>query len=736
MSLAAGESQAPDAVSQDAAWTDAESPDAVPFDPDETPSTPMPVYVHPGDELVLVEPILSDCDQPAVATETTRTDTISSWETYFDPDIDLDSQADTVFLNMESGIIAGVQPRDSADSGAQAASKSTREKIVYTPLPFPVSLGEKYELTGLIACGGTATVYQATHRAKKHMVAVKLPDMRNDYNGHLARKFRAAAVAWSRLRSARIAAVQEFGIADNNTPFLVMEFVDGKTLAEILDEQKSLPPERFVEVFDQVCRALRVAHQAGIPHRDIKPSNILIAEKNGLWITKVSDFGIVKQIENSAGIDLSRIGEVYGTPQYMSPEQCMGRQPDIRSDMFALGCVMYQAATGTLPGGGDNLMQTLQKRLTESPKSFQELGITFPKHLERAIFNCLERDPDRRCQSVDKVQRELLRGWKRRVKAIVKRIRRIQPREVKAMLTSVAVLGLIGTGIWLGWMYLQPYNAPQHWQKYEEALQNHDDRKATSNLVSIIENAPVDPRLTTTAYLYATDLARRGNFARAEDILESQVKNFGKSKMKQLEKANTLILYGGVLTKQGNDFTARPVYEQLVALQRTYKSSNVTTGQAHQYLGDIATREKRPADAAHHYRKAIQLFGNEAGWVAGAAANYASLLQEQRNYADAERMFTLAKESWLKANGTKSTTTVYGTTLLGQFYLKTRRLEGAKDNFRESLQMLRGLTKDSQYLTERARLLANYTLLLKRQRRLKDLPKIEALLPRQRYISD
>lgn len=736
----AADAPSPDSVPEESAdpadaWPYAQFPGESSFDPDVTPTTPMPVYVDPASDPALLEPIRSDFDRHVVASELNSLG--NAWETYLTPDaIDLDEQLemDTVFLNMESGIVAGAEHLrlDAADS-----SKTSRSRIVYAELPFPPALAEKYEPLGVIACGAMATVYSAKHRRKGHMVAIKILDIQNGSDGHLVKRFRDAAKAWSRLRSPHIVALQEFGITQQNpVAYLVMEYVDGKTLADILEEQQTLPAERFVEVFDQVCRALRKVHQTGGLHRDVKPSNIMIVERKGFWLTKVSDFGIVKQIENSFGIDISRIGAVYGTPAYMSPEQCMGRQADRRSDMFSLGCVMYEAATGTIPGGGENVLQTVQKRLTETAKPLSELGITYPKHLEKAILHCLERDPERRLQNVDRLQRELLRGWKRRVKAVVRRIRRLQAKDFKAAASALAVVGALGAAGWLGALYLTPYNAPLHWQRYEEALQNHDDRKATSNLLSIIENAPTDSRLTTTVYLYATDLAKRGNYARAVDILEAQTKNFGKTKMKPIEQANSLFLYGGVLSKQGNDPTARAVFEQLVTLQQTYRSNNVTTGQAHQYLGDIAFRDKRPADAAHHYRKAIQLFGNEAGWVAGAAANYAALLMELRNYTDAERLYTLAKNSWLKAHGPKNATSVYGTTLLGQFYLKARRYDKAEDNFRESLQMLRSLskegkegTKDGQYLAERQRLLSSYTALLKRQRRLSDLPKIEGLLP-------
>jgi serine/threonine protein kinase len=599
-------------------------------------------------------------------------------------------------------------------------------------LPFPELLSEVYAPVGVIGGSGMTSVYLAVHKKRDQPVAVKLFDTRRDKERRLVKKFLDEARRACKLTGDNIVTIFESGVAED-TPFLVMEFVEGRTLADILNQQGTLSDERFVEVFEQVCLGLREGHRAGIVHRDIKPSNILIAEKeDGSWLVKLADFGISKSTDNTAGIDLNlnKMGDVHGTPFYMSPEQCMGRPADKRSDIFSLGCVMYETATGSLPTCGDNLTETVRARLTETPKTFGQLQIKFNKKLEKLTLKCLHKDLNARYKNVDEVLKDLLK-CKKRKKVPRKFSLKSAVRNVKCLVAvagSVALVGAVGT--FISWK-LAPFDMPGHWQRYREAVTQHDDRKAATTLLAIIDNKPSDTSWTTPGFLYSQDLAKRGLNSGAEDILAAMVKQLPKTKIAPAERARILKLYGDVLVKQGNDLTGKQVYEQLVALQRTYKSDAIITGIAEQALGDIAKRERRPADAADHYQKAIMLYRNNPAYMGGVADNYAALLHEQGNFAEAEKYFDFAKKAFLKSFGPKSAFSVYGTTLLGEFYLKNRKPALAEDNFRESLSMLKNVDKkDAEYEVERVRLRDLYRQLLKQTHREKDLPKIEASLSR------
>lgn len=595
-------------------------------------------------------------------------------------------------------------------------------------LPFPELLLEAYAPVGVIGGSGMTSVYLAVHKKRDQPVAVKLFDTRRDKDRRLVKKFLDEARRACKLTGDNIVTIFESGVAED-TPFLVMEFVEGRTLAEILKQQGPLNEERFVELFEQVCLGLREGHRAGIVHRDIKPSNILIAEKeDGSWLVKLADFGITKSADNTAGIDLHKVSEVQGTPFYMSPEQCMGRLADKRSDIFSLGCVMYETATGVLPTCGNNLTETVRKRLTETPQPFEQLQIKFNKKLEKLTLKCLSKDLGTRYRIVDDVLKDLLKCKKRR-RVPRKFSLKSTVRNVKAMAAILGSVGLVGAvGSFIAWK-LAPFDMPGHWQRYRDAVAQHDDRKAATTLLAIIDNKPADSSWNTTGFQFSQDLAKRGLNSGAEDILATMVKQFSKTKMAPAEKARVLKLYGDVLVKQGNDLTGKQVYEQLVALQRTYKSDAITTGIAEQALGDIAKRERRPADAADHYQKAIMLYRDSPAYMGGVADNYAALLHEQGNFAEAEKYFDFAKKAFLKSCGPKNAFSVYGTTLLGEFYLKNRKPVLAEDNFRESLSMLKNISKkDAEYEVERVRLRDLYRQLLKQVHREKDLPKIEAAL--------
>lgn len=178
---------------------------------------------------------------------------------------------------------------------------------------------------------------------------------------------------------------------------ITMEYVEGRSLSEAVQGEGKLPLERFYKVFADVCAGLAHAHRKGVVHRDNKPSNILIQEAAaGEETAKLADFGLAKALVGEPGQEISQTGEILGTPLYMSPEQCMGATAGKPSDIYSLGCVMYECLTGQPPIKGANFLETVWYRLNEKPKSWKD-GIfvplrfpwrrPFPGHRERCT-NC------------------------------------------------------------------------------------------------------------------------------------------------------------------------------------------------------------------------------------------------------------------------------------------------------------------------------------------------------------
>lgn len=267
------------------------------------------------------------------------------------------------------------------------------------------TIGDKYEILAVIGGGAMGLVYKARHMLMKRVVAVKMlhPNMLPDAGTVM--RFKKEAEALSCLNHPNILTVFDFGISTQGQPYLVTDYLEGQTLGELLESSELVPWQRTVRIFMQVCSALSHAHKNGVVHRDIKPSNIMLTEfEDQQDFVKILDFGIAKVIteetENSS--QLTRTGEVFGSPLYMSPEQCRGKTLDARSDMYSLGCVMFRTLTGQPAFFGQDLVECLYKHVNEAAPSLREVApeAEIPEDLEQIVLKCLAKNPDDRYQSM------------------------------------------------------------------------------------------------------------------------------------------------------------------------------------------------------------------------------------------------------------------------------------------------------------------------------------------------
>jgi eukaryotic-like serine/threonine-protein kinase len=251
-------------------------------------------------------------------------------------------------------------------------------------------LARRYRLVRRVARGGMAEVWEAVDEILTRPVAVKilLPHLAADEA--FVTRFRREAVAAARLSHPHIVAVYDTW-TDDGYEGIVMELVRGTTLRAVLDEQGALPPRRVAAVGAQVADALDVAHRGGLIHRDVKPGNILLTEDGRVLVT---DFGIAKASEATS--DLTEVGQVVGTAKYLSPEQVEGRPLDPRSDIYALGVVLYEAATGRPPFAADNVTATALARLHAPPTSPRTLRADLPPALEAIVMRAMARRPEDR----------------------------------------------------------------------------------------------------------------------------------------------------------------------------------------------------------------------------------------------------------------------------------------------------------------------------------------------------
>lgn len=263
---------------------------------------------------------------------------------------------------------------------------------------------EKYELLELIGGGGTGLVYRAKHCVIGNVVALKLlyPHLiaRNDIIKRFTQEARSAGI----LSHENIIVIHDFGQNDLGQPYLVMELIEGESLSDIIKARGKLPASHAIDLFLQTCEGIAHAHDKGVVHRDIKPSNILTAKQaDGSVQVKVVDFGLAKPTHAEGGLEsITQTGEVFGSPPYMSPEQCRGSKADERSDVYALGCVFFEMLMGNPPFSGSTAIQTIMQQVSAEPPHLERTDIAQSaiKKLDDIIQRCLAKSPKDRYQTV------------------------------------------------------------------------------------------------------------------------------------------------------------------------------------------------------------------------------------------------------------------------------------------------------------------------------------------------
>ncbi len=274
----------------------------------------------------------------------------------------------------------------------------------------------KYEVLSVLGKGGMSVVYKTRHVHMEKILALKLLNQELTNDEVARERFRREASAASSLSHQNVVVVHDFGFteAEPKQAYLVMDCLEGSSLSDLIESQGTIPLSRAIEVFKQGLDGLEHAHKKGIIHRDIKPSNlVVIPEDDGTDLVKLVDFGIAKaapQEGEKQRQQLTQTGEIFGSPLYMSPEQCNGRGMDPRSDIYSFGCLMYETVAGIPPLIGDTYINTVVKHLQEQPPPFSKTApqSQIPAALEAVIMKCLEKDPDRRYGSVAELRQALL----------------------------------------------------------------------------------------------------------------------------------------------------------------------------------------------------------------------------------------------------------------------------------------------------------------------------------------
>ncbi len=279
-----------------------------------------------------------------------------------------------------------------------------------TPIAEELSPGSvlagRYEILEAVSGGAMGRIYKAKHKLMKRKVAIKTMLPQLVASGAALKRFQQEAESLSALSHPNILSVFDFFISDDGQPYLVMDFLEGTNLEQERIAHGAMPATRVVHIFRQVCDALAAAHAADIIHRDVKPSNIMLVRVGvDTDFVKVIDFGIAKILAPNDDSDgkLTATGDTFGTPQYMSPEQCRAKVPDARSDVYSLGCVMYTALTGKPPFSADDPMQCMYMHVNEAPPDFAA-ELNCPAELKQVVFKAMAKEAVDRFQNMEEMR--------------------------------------------------------------------------------------------------------------------------------------------------------------------------------------------------------------------------------------------------------------------------------------------------------------------------------------------
>jgi serine/threonine-protein kinase len=285
------------------------------------------------------------------------------------------------------------------------------------PLSDPLvgsTVAGRYKVIKLLGEGGMGQVYLAEHSAIEKRIALKVLRAEYAHKGDIVTRFQQEAISASRIKHPNVLDVFDFGQLENGCFYLAMEFLDGNDLADELQRARVLTAPRALPIAMQICRALQAAHSKGVVHRDMKPENVFLQRTaDGEEIVKIVDFGIAQlkptneeaHAESTKHRKLTKTGMIFGTPEYMAPEQASGKHADLRCDIYAVGIILYELFTGTVPFTGETFLGVLTRHLNEVPAPMRTVfpDLQISGELEQVIMRALAKDPLQRFQSMNEL---------------------------------------------------------------------------------------------------------------------------------------------------------------------------------------------------------------------------------------------------------------------------------------------------------------------------------------------
>ena len=313
----------------------------------------------------------------------------------------------------------------------------------------PGDLLDHYRIESLVARSGMASIFKATDTRDGRTVAIKIPHPEMEADAVLFDRFKRERDIGQKLDHPGVMKVYKDG--EHRRVYMVMEWVDGTLLRNMIAQQKKFPPERAARIAARVCEALDYIHSHGVTHRDMKPENIMVDADDRI---KLIDFGIAGS-EGSRRLTFAKLSNVMGTPDYISPEQVKSKRGDARSDIYAVGVMLYEMLTGKLPFTGNNAFLIMNDRLLNNPMPPREIDPAITPQLQEIVYRALERDPANRYPTAREFAHDLehqdevgvadrleLKDWQKRRTHWPKRI-------LNYALLALIPVGIFGLLLWV-----------------------------------------------------------------------------------------------------------------------------------------------------------------------------------------------------------------------------------------------------------------------------------------------
>lgn len=496
-----------------------------------------------------------------------------------------------------------------------------------------------YKILDVIGRGGMGIVYKAKDQLMDRIVAIKMLHAHLLGDEHSKQRFQQEARAASCIGHPNVITAFDFGLADSRQPYLVMDFLQGKSLSDVIEAEGPLSPERAVTVFIQACDALATAHEKGVLHRDLKPSNIMLVEtREERDFVKIVDFGIAKLLPHSGKEfqQLTQTGEVFGSPLYMSPEQFLGGKLDERTDIYAMGCVMYEALTGKPPIMGEHVLETMYKHLNEMPQRFSATSPDrkISEKIEAIIFRALEKEPDMRYQSMSALRDDLQltrKGFKDRrplkvkLQAFLHTLKRAQRKHAdmaSTVLISV-LLVFIGIAVYWSWTLSARSGQDSQWkqlkQEGQEAYRLEDlgtafQKFSLAAKVAKDNFGEEDPRYTDTLKRLAWVLESRGKYADARriyaEINKLTPEDVAKVKLAQIAYAGLSAGWTETLGKTGVEAGLK---RAALTIDKYFGPTDPGLVPLLEKRGELFKEQRQFADAENEYMRIISIMTETEG---------------------------------------------------------------------------------------------------------------------------